>query len=163
MDTKLEKLGQLFEKLQKLDAQRDEIMKAIELEMAGQESIGTQAKRAVKAFEVHWATRYVGQKYLVDYPKHIPMMKTLLKKGLTLEEISGAAGRFVNVDEKWINERRHDLGLFVSQINQYRAAAPGPARPSFALEAPIGCGHRPPCKDDAEHTRRRADERKAAR
>jgi hypothetical protein len=60
----------------------------------------------------------------------------------------------------FIAKNRHPLNLFVSRINVY--ARPVSMRPEdLPDEIPADCRHDPPCRSDADHTRKRAAEMRA--
>lgn len=82
-------------------------------------------------------------------------------------EISRRLARYLSNRERFIVEKKHPLSLFVRNVNTYATRQTKPApdtgiplelEDDLLAPAPADCRHEPPCADDLEHTRRRAQD-----
>lgn len=124
--------------------------------LGGKAAIGEQIKRVQTAFDAAWCARYAPGKtgaYIWRHTQDVPNIKRLLKT-LAIEDIEARAVAYIRNTEPFFMRNRHTFGLFVSSINQHAAES----ETEFDLEPPVdGCSHQPPCRSDAEHTRRRRE------
>ncbi len=79
------------------------------------------------------------------------------------EEMHKRIDAFFSDRDRFIIQNKHPLGFFLKRAQNYASTAP----PQWiAMEddhepAPIDCKHEPPCRTDAEHTRKRMSELRA--
>jgi hypothetical protein len=145
---------ELLEKLQAVGEELDAVL-------GGKATIGDKLRQVCAAFDTAWGQRYAGGqtgRYVWNRGPDMAALKRLLKT-LTAEELEARAVRYVSDEDRFLSQRRHPFQLFASGVNKYALA--NVDVPAFALEAPGDCRHVPPCRDDVEHTKRRAGEMRA--
>jgi len=152
-----EKLAKLVASLREHQAKCYEITEEIDHLLGGGVGVGELLRR----LELHWGQVWCGRYqlggtlmkgggYVWNYAKDRPQMKRLLRM-LEVEEIERRMNRYLQNNDAFFTKGRHSFGMFVATVNQHAA-------PADALEAPPGCLHHPPCRDDVEHTKRRQRE-----
>lgn len=156
----LAKVAKLLELRKELIAKLHDCTIEIDNLLGGKAGIGEQLKAVTTCFDTAWGDRYAGGvagRYVWARMKDIPQIKRLLKM-LGLEELQDRIARYLQDEDPFVRNARHPFGLLVSRINSYAAAASAPA--DLQLEAPTvsDCKHRPACKNDQEHTRRKMRE-----
>lgn len=143
----------------------------IERLLQGGAGIGSLLKRFQQHFDRAWGVRYAGGetgKYVWTFAKDVPQQKRLIGK-IGIEEMERRVMVYLMDADEYYVRARHPFGLFVTNVNRFAERA-GEHSDSFALSAPTSgdCAregkHKPPCKDDQEHTRRKmADIRSGTR
>lgn len=137
---------------------------ALEVEaMLGEKATpGQDAKRALDWFCGAWQGRYA-TKYVVNGAKDMAMLKRVLKS-MSVDELELRMKRFFESSDPFYVNAKHGLGVFVAAVNKF-GASDGREEEDLKLVAPVAdCRHKPACKSDQEHTRRKmAEMRDSAR
>lgn len=151
-----DKVQKLLDAWDELQAKQDAIVDEIRRMLGGGVPIGELLKQAEAAFSTAWNDRYPGR-YVWQYAKDRPHMKRLLLT-LGLEELTARFGRYVRNHDQFFTQARHSFGAFVHTVNQHAALAVAGGFDLDDSDRPVGCTHLPACRDDVEHTRKRASE-----
>jgi hypothetical protein len=81
----------------------------------------------VKVFIDWWCAMYekrFNKKYVVQGPKVAGIIKNLLRLNIGWEELQYAAILFMLDDETFIEEKGHDISMFLLKINKYKYSDP---------------------------------------
>lgn len=152
---KIEHVRHAVKELRATEQRLGELATMLEARLEGSETTGEQHKRVIAAFVETWAKRY-GQPYVFAGGKDATAVKRLLKV-LPAEEIIGRIARYVTNNDPFYEKVKHSLSMFASTINQHGDALPE----QQSLSGAVGCGHRPRCRSDVEHTRKTMAELRA--
>lgn len=117
----------------------------------GNATIGEKLKDVETHFGELWQQRY-GEPYVWDYTKNRGQLKTLFRK-LSPEIVKSRVSAYLANGEGFYVDRKHPFGLFVATINQHV-----PPREHELFERPTGCKHKPPCRDQVQHTKKKLAE-----
>lgn len=149
-----EKLGKILEcakdhleKVQACLSEADELM-------GGGVGVAAKMKAIEVTFSENWAERYKTS-YVFNYAKDRAQMKRLLRT-LKVEQLVSRIPNYIKSDDPFFIRNRHSFGLFVVNVNNF-AGTNGDGE-SDEWFRPVGCNHKPPCKSDQEHTKRRTQE-----
>ena len=169
----MEVTKQLLERLRKLHELQTElhrkyiddmgaIAREVETLMGGGLGIADVLKRLEKHYDATWCVRYApGQtgRYVWNYGKDRAQWKRLISL-LGVEELELRVVNYLRDGDDYYVKSRHPFALFITNVNRF--ASSSTSTPALELEAPVvaDCKHKPPCKSDQEHTRRRVDEMK---
>lgn len=85
-------------------------------------------------------------------------IKRLVALSGTTLEVKGRITRYFADRDPFLVKNRHPFNLFVSRWNTYAPSGRHVAQEWVDPTTPVDCRHEPPCRDDAEHTRRRNQE-----
>lgn len=146
----------LLEKGKELQEQQAAILEELDAILGGRAGTAAKLKAIEKGFDETWCARYARGKsgvYVWAHARDRGTMKTLLRR-MDVDEILARAARYISSEDGFYARSRHPWGLFVSSINQWAAPAAGNGELELDVE-PLACSHNPPCRSDAEHTRRR--------
>lgn len=152
----LERIVKLLALAKELHIKEGEVLNEIDNLMEGKASIAQLLKAAQAGFDAVWCVRYApGQTgaYVWQHKIDLPNMKRLINS-LGLDELTTRFARYLANNEPFYVKNRHPFRLFVSSVNSF-AGAPAEV-PDYELVP--DCRHDPPCRNDAEHTRRRQAE-----
>lgn len=127
------------------------LLATLEAKLEGSETLGEQMKRVNEAFTAAWRKRY-GRDYVYVGAKDATAVKRLLK-ALNVDEVIRRIPLYIANDDPFFTKVGHSLSMFASTINQHAGSTQ-----EVGAELPFGCAHRPPCRSDAEHTRRQLAE-----
>ena len=160
----LEKITRLVEVAKDLQAKQNAILEEIDNILGGKASIGEKMRALTDGFGLAWASRYAPgagvEAYAWKKDRDFKMVKVLAKKFET-DELLERAARYIQSEDPFFVRSRHEFQFFSSTINRWIAPADAPE--NLALDsAPTDCKHKPRCKDDAEHTKRRQRELRAS-
>jgi hypothetical protein len=112
----------------------------------------------IRECESHWAELWSaahGEPWVfTDYAKSRGNLKTLFRKGLSVAQFKSRVTIYITGGNKYYADRKHPWGLFIQTINEHVREGGD----SDLAEAPSGCKHVPPCRDQFEHTKRRQKE-----
>lgn len=158
---KAAKIAKLLVAARELHDKQGLIYNEIDNILDGRASLGDQMNKLAEAFDLAWASRYAGAaagSYVWTHSKDRPLLKQLVQSGVPLEELMQRAQRYLRDD--FHAKHRHGFAVFKSQVNRYVSA--NDSTPDLELaSAPSDCKHKPRCKDDHEHTRRRSSDLRA--
>jgi hypothetical protein len=143
-----------WEQVQKKRAELDDALEAYAAVRAGEQTDGQKAKNLIQSYIKAWAKKYPGQTYVPIWPRDTKAFKRLLQT-LTVEEIKVKLGAYLRSDDAFYVNAKHDLSAFPSAINKLTTVAPT----LLDTAAAVDCHHKPRCKSDQEHTRRKIQER----
>lgn len=135
-----------------------------EAESPGQEKRtkekGTEEKKEhdirsfLTLYEQEFSKRF-GDTPVISRPKDPKLVKGLLAKYGPLR-LGQLLLRFFDSQDAFIQQSGYTIGVFYSCLNKVLTTD----RQVNAKRAPRGCRHEPPCRDDAEHTRRDLEDRR---
>lgn len=152
---KIEHVRAAVKELRATEKRLGELATMLEARLEGSETASEQHKRVITAFVEAWAKRY-GRPYVFAGGKDATAVKRLLKV-LPAEEIIQRIARYVTNDDPFYEKVKHSLSMFASTINQHGDVLPEQQQ----LAGAVGCGHRPRCRSDVEHTRKTTAELRA--
>lgn len=82
-----------------------------------------------------------------------------------LSEMKQRVARYLGDKDRFLVQNKHPLGMLFKRHSGYATPLPSLATyPTDGYEPPllpVDCRHEPPCRNDIEHTRRRAQEMRA--
>jgi hypothetical protein len=151
----LEKIVKLLTVAKEEHTKIGDVLNEIDALLEGRASIAQQLKEAYASFDRAWSSRYAPEKpgsYIWRYQVDGPNMKRLLRH-LTPDEIGRRAIVFLHDGDPALRANRHPFAWFVTRVNQYADAVE-----AGAFELVPDCKHKPPCRSDTEHTKRRSAE-----
>lgn len=159
----LAKITRLVEVAKDLQEKQNAILEEIDNILGGKASIGEKMRALTDGFALVWASRYApgaGVKaYSWNKDRDFKKVKDLAKTYET-DDLLERAARFIQSDDPFFVKAGHEFLMFGSTVNRWIAPADAPE--NLALDsAPTDCKHKPRCKDDAEHTKRRQRELRA--
>lgn len=131
----------------------------LEALLNGEDTTGQQIAGLFKSWGDIWGTRYKVAFVFMARAKCSAGFKRLLTAGMTVKDVEARMLAYVGSHERFYVDARHSLDLFFKCVNKFGATAAGD---ELALTAPVAdCTHKPRCKSDQEHTRRRSQEMRA--
>jgi len=148
----VEKLKKLVATWRDLHGKASDVLDEIDALLGGGIGIGAKMRQLEIAWLTVWSSRYHGE-YLFTPTKDRPQEKRLLKV-FSPEELQVRMLNYIRNDDPFFVRNRHAFSLFVASVNQH-------GTPAAAPEVVAGCKHVPPCRTDAEHTRKRSAELRA--
>ena len=107
----------------------------------------------LKEFYAYWIELWPHGTYVFTYEKDAPHVKRFVRE-LGVEELWARALRYLKSTDPFYAEKKHPFPMFVATINKWAA----PAQELELAAPPTGCTHKPPCKDDVAHTKKRQAE-----
>lgn len=125
--------------------QIDEARSALTAEVPQSVVVG----KLFSCFAELWKRRYQSS-YTFTVAKDGSQLKRLLKAEAGIEIARRMKSYLADVDP-FVVQAKHPLGLFVSRFNRYANTALPLER---ELTETFNCNHRPPCRNDAAHTKR---------
>lgn len=156
---RLRQASACLEKMKVLHAALYDLMEETRQLTGGLETTQAVCARLEKGFASEWERRY-GSAYAWTYQKDRPHWRRLLKL-TTEDDIAHRVVSYFHDPDKFLMERRHPFGLFVSRFNSLAGSR---TRPDLELVAPvIGCAHVPVCMSDQIHTKKTTADRRAGR
>lgn len=155
---KLSKLIKLVAAGQDLVDKLAAIVKEADAVLGGQQTIAQKVKQLETTFEAAWAARYVGRTYVWNYSRDVGHWKRLVAK-LGVADLEDRIQVYLHADDPHIVDAKHSFPMFVATVNSHIAA---PLLPEGDGVFPVvDCKHKPRCKTEVEHTRKRRDELQA--
>jgi hypothetical protein len=139
----------LLTALREAQAKTYEITEELERLISGEPGLGEQMRRLERVFDALWCARYApGEtaRYVWNYKRDRPGLKKLIRR-LAETDIENRMALYIQSADPYFVKNRHTFGLFVGSINQW---APEGTQPDELYD----CYHMPPCRNDAEHTKR---------
>lgn len=131
----------------------EEMAQDIEAALNATATPGQQAKQFLDHFCAAWSAKY-RSKYSVNGAKDMAQIKRVLKT-VAFDDLKARSTQFLASTDRFYSEAHHPLPMFLAAVNKFTAQVPDE---QFLQSAPIGCKHDPPCRNDADHTRRRLQE-----
>jgi hypothetical protein len=150
---RIERAARLAEKQRELLAQLHDVTEELRKILAGETATGDLLKRLSRFWCERWATRYLG-KYAWEGAKDTSAAKRLIRD-VPIAEIERRIAAFIADPDPFYRDRRHPFTIFAMNINRYAPLLSGD-EPSA-----LDCRHLPPCRTDAEHTKRSQAELRA--
>jgi hypothetical protein len=158
------KIVKILEVAKEKHDQMGDLIDELDELLGGGVGIGAKLKRLYDAFSAAWADRYArgdARAYVWNFKVDGPNAKRMVK-AMGVDEVVARIPRFMRDDYEALVRARHPFGWFTRQINSYAAPSTEPAADlELEAQAAIDCRHTPPCKTDAEHTRRRSSDLRA--
>lgn len=152
-------IGRLLAEAKELHEQTAAKLAEIAAVLEGRPTIEKQVQEFKAGFDRAWCSRYAKGRtgaYLWTAKTDIPQIKRLLQ-AVGLEEAIARAGRFIRSEQPFYVGRRHGFLTFVASINEW--AGPAEFTGELELSPPVAdCKHKPTCKSDQEHTKRKLAE-----
>lgn len=152
-DREIAAVKKLLEKGRELHAQQFDILEEINHLVNGDGGIADKLKALERTFDGLWGARYASGetgKYFWRYAMDRPNMKRLLRF-LEPAEIEHRMTVYFTNSDPFYTKARHSFGLFASSVNSHV----DPGRDREFVSSAVGCKHKPACKTDQEHTKRR--------
>lgn len=146
----------LTAKLRELHSQQDDILREMQTIADGGVSVADKVKRVETFFQAEWESVYGGA-YAWRYSVDVPNIKRLLRS-IDVEELLRRIENFFGNREDFYRKGRHTFGMFVATVNTHASYGADTDANAFDLEPPPDCKHKPPCKTDQQHTKKRAAE-----
>lgn len=155
---KLRKLaGELLEQADRLDAVLNE-----------QPTEGKIAHGLVTSFGDLWEHKYRAKYAVPNWAAATTNMKRLVKQ-MGAAEVALRMSRYLASSDGFYVQAKHPLPMFISAVNKFATRGSSlldddPMRTTQTTDddlesaAPADCRHRPACRTDEEHTRKRARE-----
>lgn len=140
----------------------DGLLLASELEaiLNGDSTVGQQVNRLFKAWPAIWRTKYRREYLFTSRAKVGGAFKKLLAT-MTVEDIEARMAQYVESRDPFYAQASHPIELFLKAINKFAGTGAAADEGEF-LQAPVvDCQHKPRCKSEQEHTRRRTQEVRA--
>lgn len=126
---------------------------ALEAAVAGENPVGA----AIITWRRKWKAHY-GADYTMTAADKGQIKRLVTQLGV--DDVTRRMTAFFSDRDLFLAKNRHPMNLFVGGINRF--AQPVSMRPEdLPDEIPADCRHDPPCRSDADHTRKRAAEMRA--
>jgi hypothetical protein len=117
----------------------------------GDLGIGEILKLLYEHWDVLWSQEHGGH-YVFKFTEDTPNMKRLFRQ-LGLEELKARMANYLKDRGEWVMKHKHPFSAFVKTNNSYASAKS--AAGDEAVVPPVDCKHKPPCRSDQEHTRKK--------
>lgn len=115
----------------------------------------SDAERLTDAFRAKWRAAYGVDCSLLLRPMEYSNLAQQLD-AVGPVRLMAAMTAYFATEDTYIRKARHPLALFLREPLKYLAGE------AVATGPPKGCRHQPPCRDDAEHTKRDIADRRAS-
>lgn len=120
------------------------------------DAVMAQVKPITQQYQQLYRGRY-GENPEIQEQERINIVKLLRAHGPQV--VSSRLNAFFEWDDAWVEKTGRTLGIFYKQWNALTAWVTSRSR---AKKSTINCHHEPPCRDDAEHTKRFLDEQRSS-
>src|SRR5688572_16993464 len=144
------RIQKLIEEAKSSIAKLHDIVLQLDAAVAGENPVGA----VILFWKTSWQTVHGAAYTMTAADKgHVKRLVTQLGA----DDVKARMKNYLNDRDPFLARNKHPLNFFVSRINQY-AELISMHPPELPDEIPADCRHDPPCRSDADHTRKRAAE-----